>query len=76
MQRRDLIAAYVIARDVPEAEARQAVDMVFAILRMALERGNGVNIRRFGEFVHSKGGVRFYQGFRVTGPDNNSNPAA
>ena len=75
MQRRDLIAAYAIARDVPEAEARQAVDTVTALIRLALERGNGVRIRSFGEFVQSKSGVRFYQGFRVTGQSSNINPA-
>ncbi|MHC1788285.1 HU family DNA-binding protein [Solidesulfovibrio sp.] len=75
MKRRDLIRAYAIATGATPAESRQAVDMVFAILRMALERGNGVTIRGFGEFVQSDSGIRFYQGFRVTGPDN-SNPAA
>lgn len=69
MQRRDLIAAYAILRDVPENEARQAVDAVTGILRLALERGNDVRIRRLGEFVQSKGGVRFYQGFRVEGKE-------
>lgn len=75
MQRRDLIQAYSIATGATPAESRQAVDMVMGILRMALERGNGVTIRGFGEFVQSGNGVRFYQGFRVTGPDNDSNPA-
>lgn len=72
MRRRDLIAAYAIARDVPEAEARQAMDTVTGLIRLALERGNGVRIRGFGEFVQSKAGIRFYQGFRVTGPSNTS----
>lgn len=75
MQRRDLVKAYAIVRSVPEDEARQAVDAVTGILRLALERGNDVRIRRFGEFVQSDSGIRFYQGFRVTGPDN-TNPAA
>lgn len=65
MQRRDVIKAYAIATGATPAESRQAVDMVFAILRMALERGNRVTIRGFGEFVQAGNGVRFYQGFKV-----------
>lgn len=70
MQRRDLIKAYSVATGAIPADARQAVDMVFAILRLALERGNGVTIRNFGEFVQSDKGVKFHQGFKVVGPDN------
>lgn len=65
MRRHDLIKAYAIVRDVPEEEARKDVDAVISILRLALERGNDVRIRRFGEFVQSKSGVRFFQGFKV-----------
>jgi nucleoid DNA-binding protein len=68
MQRRDLIAAYSVATGATEPEARQAVDVTLALIRLALERGNGVRIRGFGEFVQTKSGIKFHQGFSTSNP--------